>query len=58
MITTLSEMGHQHPPTPAETDTTAANSIVNKTAKQKISQDIEMRFYWVRDRIRQDYFHI
>ena len=42
-------MGHQQPPTPAATDNTAANSIVNRTAKQKISREIHMIFYWVRD---------
>ena len=33
--TYLAEMGHQQPPTPVDTDNTAANSIVNGTAKQK-----------------------
>ena len=36
--TALAEMGHQQPPTPVETENTAANSIVNGTAKKK---DIE-----------------
>ena len=31
MRTTLAEMGHQKPPTPVETDNTAAKSIVNGT---------------------------
>ena len=48
----LEEMGHQRPPAPVATDNTAANSIVNGTTKQKISRAIDMRFYWVRDRIR------
>ena len=40
-------MGHLQPPTPVATDNTAANSIVNRTAKEKKSQAIDMRFYWV-----------
>ena len=35
--TALAEMGHQQPPTTEATDNTAANSIVNGTAKYKIS---------------------
>ena len=58
MSTYLSEMGHQQPPALVATDNTASNSIVNGTAKQKIYQSIGMGFYWVRDRIRQNYFHI
>ena len=51
MRTDLAEMGHSQPPTLVTTDNTAANSIVNETAKQKRSRAIDMRFYWVRDRI-------
>ena len=50
MSTDLAEMVHQQPPTPIAMDNTAANSIVNRK-KQKIFQAIDMRFYWVRDRI-------
>ena len=49
MRTALSEMGHLQPPTLVATENTAANSIVNGTAKQKISRAIDMIFYWVRD---------
>ena len=51
MRTDLAEMVHQQPPTPVVTDNTAANSIVNRTSKQKISKAIDMKFYWVRNRI-------
>ena len=37
---------------------TATNSIINGTAKQKISRAIEMKFYWFRDIIQQNHFHI
>ena len=56
--TALADMGHQQPPTPVATDNTEANRIVNGTAKQKTSGAINMRFYWVRDRIQQIHFHI
>ena len=58
MQTALAEMGHSQPPTPLATDDTEANSIINGTAKQKISRAINMRFYWIRDRIRKNNFHI
>ena len=49
MRTALAEMGHQQQPTPVAKDNIAANSIFNGAAKKKISQAIDMRFYWVRD---------
>ena len=54
----LGEMKHPQPPTPVATDNSAACSIVNDTAKQKRSRAIDMRFYWVRDRVRQGHFHV
>ena len=51
-------MGHSQPPTPVAKYNTNTNSIVNGTAKQKISRSIDKRFYWVKDRIRQNHFHI
>ena len=57
MRTSLAEMGHLQPPTPVGTYNTAANSIVNGTAKQKRYRAIDMRFYWVIDRILKNHFH-
>ena len=51
MRTALSEMCHQQPLTTVATDNTSEKSIAKETAKQKISQAINMRFYCVRDRI-------
>ena len=56
--TALAEIGHHQPPTPVATDYTTEKIIVNGTAKQKISRAIDMRFYCVRDRIRQNHFHV
>ena len=54
MITDPANIVHQEPPTPVATENTEANSIVNGTAKQKISREIDMIFYWVIDRIRKN----
>ena len=40
------------------TDNIAANIIVNQAEKQKISRAIYMIFYWIRDIIQQNHFHI
>ena len=58
MRTALAKMGHQQPPQPVAKDNTAANGIVNGTSKQKRFRAIDMIFYWFRDRIRQNHFHI
>ena len=56
--TTLIEMGWPQPPTPIQTDNSCAEGIVNDTVKQRRSKAIDMRFYWVRDRVRQNQFRI
>ena len=56
--TSLAEMGHLQPPILVATYNIASNRIVNGMAKQNISSAIDMRFYWFRERIRQNYFHI
>ena len=40
------------------TDNLAANNIANDIGKQKRSKAIDMRFYWVKDRVKQGQFHI
>jgi hypothetical protein len=44
--TTLEELGHPQPPTAIQTDNECANRIANDKA-------MDMRFYWIRDRIQQ-----
>jgi hypothetical protein len=51
-------MGHSQPPTPMATDNNTASGIVTDTVKQKRSKAIDMRFYWIRDRVRQGQFQI
>ena len=53
---TLREMGHPQPPTPITTDNACAAGIASDTVKQKRSKAIDMRFYWIRDRVKQGQF--
>jgi len=54
--TTLTEMGHEQPPTPIQTDNEVAVGLALNTVKQRRSKAIDMRFYWIRDRIQQGHF--
>merc|ERR1712069_26577 len=58
MRTTLEELGHPQPPTPIKTDNTTANGIINGTVKQQRSKAIDMRYYWLKDRVEQGQFKI
>jgi hypothetical protein len=51
--TTLEELGHPQPPTAIQTDNECANGIANDNVKQRRSKSMDMRFYWIRDRIQQ-----
>jgi hypothetical protein len=54
--TTLEELGHKQPPTPMETDNTTATGYSNGTIKQKRTKAMDMRFYWIKDRVKQGQF--
>jgi hypothetical protein len=54
----LIELGHPQPPTPIKTDNSTATGIINGTIKQKRSKAIDMRFYWLRDRVKQGQFKV
>jgi hypothetical protein len=56
--TILSDLGHPQPPTIIMCDNTCAIGIANDSIKQKRSKAIDMRFHWIRDRIRQGQFII
>jgi hypothetical protein len=56
--TTLEELGHKQPPTPMETDNTTATRYINCTIKQKRTKAMDMRFYWIKDRVKQGQFKI
>ena len=50
---TLIELGHPQPPTPIQTDNSTAAGFANDTIKQKRSKAMDMRFYWIKDRVEQ-----
>ena len=54
----LIEMVHAQPPTPSVTDSTTGEVFVNNNIRQRCSRAIDMRFYWVRDRVRQGKFMV
>jgi hypothetical protein len=56
--TTLEELGHKQPPTPMDTDNTTATGYINGTIKQKRTKAMDMRFYWIKDRVKQGQFKI
>jgi hypothetical protein len=56
--TELKELGHPHPPIPLETDNTTATGYSNGTIKQKRTRAMDMRFYWVKYRVKQGQFHV
>ena len=51
-------LGHPQPATPVVTDNAACEGIINDKVKQRRSKAIDMRFYWVRDRVRQGQFNL
>jgi hypothetical protein len=55
---TLEDMGHPQPATPIQAGNVCAVGLANDTVKQKRSKAIDMRFYWVRDRVKQRQFII
>jgi hypothetical protein len=55
---TLLDMGHPQPATPIQTDNACAVGLANNTIKQKRSKAINMRFYWIRDRVKDGQFVI
>ncbi len=48
----LSELGYPQPPTLLRMDNTVAIVIATDTINTKRSKSIDMRFYWLRDRVR------
>ena len=55
---TLAEMGQPQPPTPMEFDNETAIGFLKSRMKQKRIKAIDMRLYWVRDRVNQNQFMI
>jgi hypothetical protein len=55
---TLEELGHIQGPTPIVTDNITAHGIANDSIKQKRSKAMDMRFFWIRNRVSQGQFVI
>jgi hypothetical protein len=55
---TLEELGHPQPPTSMETDNTTATGYSNRTIKQKRTKAMDVRFYWIKDRVKQGQFNV
>jgi hypothetical protein len=56
--TTLDELGHPQPPTQMETDNTNATGYSNVTIKKQHTKAMDMRFYWIKDRVKQGQFNV
>jgi hypothetical protein len=54
----LNDLGHKQPPTPIQADNACAVGIANDSIKMKRSKAMDMRFFWVRDRVQQGQFII
>jgi hypothetical protein len=54
--TTLTDLGHPQHAAPIQTDNACAAGIANNTVKQRRSKAIDMRFYWIRDRVHNGEF--
>ena len=52
----LEEMGRKQPATPIQTDNSCATGITNGTTRQRKSKAMDMRFYWIQDRVRQGHY--
>lgn len=59
-ITALEEMGHPQSPKGVliTTDNSTAHGILTSAMRAKLSKAFDMRYYWVKDRIRQKQFDI
>ena len=55
---TLVDMGHPQPKTPVHCDNAAAVGIGNNTVKRQRSRSMEMRYFWVADKLAQDMYTI
>jgi hypothetical protein len=56
--TILAELGYPQPPTTILCDNTTAIGLANDNIKMKRSKAIDMRFHWIRDRVRQNQFYL
>jgi hypothetical protein len=53
---TLLDLGHPQGPRSVQTDNACASGIINDTVQQRRSKAMDMRFYWIKDRVAQDQY--
>ncbi len=53
---TLADMGHPQSKTPVHCNNATAVGIVNNTVKRQQSKSMEMKFFWVGDKVAQDMY--
>jgi hypothetical protein len=54
----LTELGHKQPPTPVHCDNQTATGIANDTVKKQRSRSMEMRFFWICDQVKRQFFKV
>jgi hypothetical protein len=54
----LIELGHNQPSTPLRMNNSTAYRIFNQTIKQKRSKSMDMKYYWLQDRVQQNKFDV
>ena len=55
---TLMDMGHPQPKTPVHCDNATAVGIANNNVKRQRSRSMEMRFFWIGDKIAQEIYDV
>jgi hypothetical protein len=55
---TLMELGHNQLVTPIQTDNSTSFGILNETIKQKHSKSMDMKYYWLQDRVHQKQYDV
>jgi hypothetical protein len=55
---TLKELGHQQPNTPIHSNNATAVGIANNIVKQQHSHSMEMRYFWVCNKVTQDDYDV
>jgi hypothetical protein len=51
---TLEDLGHPQPKIPVHCDNATANKIANNTIKRQHWRTMEIRYFWVDDKVSQD----
>ena len=55
---TLEDLDHPQGATTIQCDNKCAVGLANNTVKERMSKAVDMRFHWIRDRVRQGHFTI